>query len=98
MEAKNEMQKLKYMLDENGIDWEANDSEPEEPFQIERIRLKIGKEVWSVIRFIHASNKKQSLLEMWNLKKKDEPVGGLTATQVLGKLGIIKTGQLGQDR
>lgn len=97
MEIKNEMQKLKYMLDENGIDWEQNDSEPEEPYQFERIRFKIGKEVWSVIRFVQSANKKNTL-EMWNLKKKDNPIDGLTATQVLSKLGIIKTGQLGQDR
>ena len=96
MEAKNEMQKLKYMLDENGIDWEQNDSEPEEPYQFERIRFKIGKEVWSVIRFVQSANKKNTL-EMWNLKKKDVPIDGLTATQVLSKLGIIKTGQLGRE-
>ena len=97
MDDRSEIQKLKDLLDEKGIKWKSCDSEPEEPWQIERVSFKVGKENWSAICGDGTSGNKSGKLELWNGKKKMQPVGYLTAKEVLSRLGIIKTGQLGAE-
>ena len=89
------MQKLKDALDERGVEWEENNSDPEEPWQLERIAFKVGKTKWSVICGEISSGGKSGKLEIWNGKKSMEPIGHLGAREVLWKVGLLKPGQLG---
>lgn len=83
-----EMKKLRKMLDDRGIEWQ--DTSRPGDIWVCQTRVDIGRKHYSIINgvgsyggFSMLSGKNYGLLEVWDFTRENEPIGSLTAEQVL---------------
>ncbi len=87
-----QMQKLRDILTEKGVEWHDGSSEES---QICQTLIVIEKKKWSAINGYGTEGGKKRIdspnfgcLELWDYTKKNGPVGWLSAENVLEKIGI----------
>lgn len=80
-----EMQKLRDLLDAEGIRWEDYSDPGTEKFRIVRTRFRIGKTLWSAVTGPFTYGGREGELELLDISKGfgREPIGFLTAESAL---------------